>query len=220
MSFGLPERTVCKIPIKKRDASLKRMSPSWRQHFTKDLRSMHWRHKLVPELINVSAGKKVKEVHLFELELRDEAKVGAEFLLGIDRVLPYHFIFVLSRGERVQVWMSHKEVSTDGKIRVLKATDYIHTDWMPCEELKFTIEGFTMDEVYESLVRQVAALAGYDWQPQLSIAANLERGRVRTKLARQITALTHKIAQTKQFNRRIELRDELGKLQEEYENLK
>lgn len=220
MSFGLPLKTDYGRVVTKKKLFAMGISASRRSYFTQIVKSIRWQNKLAASLLNVKEGTKVVEVEAFELELHPEKKENVQVLLEIDRLFPYHFIFVFSQGDRVQAWVSNKEVLKGGKIRALKSSDYIHTPWMAREELKFTIEGFTMDEVYESLVRQIAALAGYEWQEGLSIAANLEREDVRTKLARQIAALMREAAQTKQFNRQIELRDQVHELQEEYNNLK
>ena len=78
------------------------------------------------------------------------------------------------------------------------------------------MEGLDMDAVYEQFVRQIAgnALTAPSGE---SLSDSVQRDEQRKKLQKQIAALQSKIRREKQLNRQVEMRNELRKLQHEFE---
>jgi ERCC4-related helicase len=91
---------------------------------------------------------------------------------------------------------------------------YYHTDWMPQGALTFRLEGLTMDALYGNLIRQVAG-GRFMPHPGESIHEAIIRDEQCRKLERDIAILEKKLKAEKQFNRKVELYGELGKMKME-----
>ncbi|BDA10226.1 hypothetical protein MU1CBH_12540 [Megamonas funiformis] len=108
-----------------------------------------------------------------------------------------------------QAFISYKEIENE-KIKVNK---YYHTQWLEKENLPCKIEGLNMDSVYENFVRQIAgAELNVGSEEKNNLKEDIEQAKEKKQLEKQISALQAKIRKTKQFNRKVELNNELKKL--------
>ena len=144
----------------------------------------------------------------------------------MDRMIPYHLLFVLTFENRAQAWIGYKEASGTGA-NAFKVSRYYHTDWMPREAPRFSLAGLTLDEVYENLVRNIHAAsqpaqtgrdglrtvreAGTAWREDLPIAANIARDAARARLEKQIAALEKRARAEKQPKKKFELVQQIKK---------
>lgn len=184
--------------------------------FTEQLRCIYWRNKLAASTLNLTAGERVTEIEIFELCLIGP-KLDEAILRQIDCEIPYHILFVLSYENKVQAWIGCKDTSENGSAKVSR---YLHTDWMPETELLLSINGLSLDAVYDGLVRQIAKLQGEHWSTECSIEENIQRSAEREKLQKQIAVLENKIRKEKQFNRQVEMNTELRRLKTLSEQVK
>lgn len=187
------------------------ITPVLRRVFIDRIRLIYWRSKLAASTLNIAAGEAVTEIEVIELQL-SEPKLDESVLRQIDRVIPYNILFVLTCDGRAQAWIGYKEATE------CKVSRYYHTDWMPEDELKLSIDGLNLDAVYESLVRQIAGAALQSASGE-SLKESIERDEKRKQLEKQIAALESKMRKEKQLNRRMELNAELKKLKKDEENL-
>lgn len=187
------------------------ISPAMRRVFSEQIKLIYWRNKLAPTTLNLAAGDAVVEIEVFEVKLivpqLDEA-----VLRQIDKEIPYHILFVLTFEGKAQAWIGYKEAASGGN--AFKVNRYYHTEWVPENELHFTLGGLNMDAVYESLVRQIAgdllqASAGE------SLKESVGRDEERRRLEKQIAALENAMRKEKQLNRKMELNAELKRLKKE-----
>ena len=117
---------------------------------------------------------------------------------------------------KAQAWIGYKEVVSGG--HTFKVNRYYHTEWVPENELQFTISGLNMDAVYESLVRQIAG-ERLQAPSHESLKESVGRDEERRRLEKQIAALENAMRKEKQLNRKMELNAELKKLRKELDNL-
>lgn len=208
------------------------VSAALKRSFIDEIKTIWWRNKLAADTLNLAKGAAVTEIEVFEIELASD-KLNEDILRQMDRLIPYHLLFVLSFADRVQTWIGYKEASATGE-NAFKVSRYYHTDWMPRAALRFTLSGLTLDEVYENLVRNIhaasqTATTGRDglravreaeaaWRDDLPIAANIARDADRARLEKQIAALEAKMRREKQLNRKMELNAELKRLRKELES--
>lgn len=185
--------------------------PALRRIFANRIQAVYWRNKLAPATIRLPAGKYVSEIEVFEIQL-NAPHPDKDILKQIDRVIPYHILFVLTFNGRVQAWIGYKEAAASG---AFKTGRYYHTRWMPESELHLGIDGLDMDAVYENLVRQIA---GGDLQTDSGepLKESIERDEKKKQLESQIAALENKIRREKQLNRQMEINAELKKLKKEF----
>ena len=229
MNFNLPESTTLdrRVPKQKFYEKLA-VSAALKRSFIDEIKTIWWRNKLAAEKLNLAKGTTVTEIEVFEIELAN-GELNEDILRQMDRMIPYHLLFVLSFADRVQAWIGYKEASVTGE-NAFKVSRYYHTDWMPREALRFTLSGLTLDEVYGNLVRNIhaasqSASGGNDglravreaesaWRDDLSIAANIARDTARARLEKQIAALEKRARAEKQPKKKFELVNEMRKLKD------
>ena len=152
------------------------------------------------------------EIEVFEVQL-NATLLDEALLRQIDKMIPYHILFVLSYEGRAQAWIGYKEAAASGS-NAFKVSRYYHTEWMPENELQFRVDGLSMDAVYENLVRQIAGDA-LQADAGESLQDSVERDEKRRQLEKQIAALEVKMRREKQLNRQMEINAELKKLKKE-----
>ena len=232
MNFNLPESTTFdrRVPKQKFYGNLA-VSAALKRSFIDEIKTVWWRNKLAADTLNLARGATVTEIEVFEIELAN-GELNEDILRQMDRLIPYHLLFVLTSADRAQAWIGYKEASAAGE-NAFKVSRYYHTDWMPRAALRFTLSGLTLDEVYENFVRNIHAASqsaptGRDglravreaeaaWRDDLPIAANIARDAERARLEKQIAALEAKMRKEKQLNRKMELNAELKRLRKELE---
>ena len=148
----------------------------------------------------------------------NDPQLDEAVLKQIDKEIPYHILFILTRDGKAQAWIGYKEDAASGS-NAFKVSRYYHTDWMPEDELHLSIDGLNMDAVYESLVRQIA---GDKLQTDSgeSLKESVERDEKKKQLEKQIAVLENKMKKEKQLNRRMEMNAELKKLKKELSSVK
>lgn len=216
MNFNLPDSTAFnrRVPKQKFYENLA-VSAVLKRSLIDEIKTVWWRNKLAAKTLNLAKGTVVTEIEVFEIELAN-GELNEDILRQMDRMIPYHLLFVLTFENRAQAWIGYKEASATGE-NAFKVNRYYHTDWIPREALRFTLSGLTLDEVYENLVRQIAAQQGFSWKDGSNIAANVVRDVTREKMAKQIAALEAKMRRERQLNRKMELSAELKRLRKELE---
>lgn len=177
---------------------------STKKFFMEQVRIIYWRNKIATTSTNLTIGKNVTEIEVFEMQLYSK-NLDESILKVIDNAIPYHIIFILRYENLQQAWIAYKE---GDKIR-----SYYHTEWL--EDLSLTLQGLTLDEVYENFLRQIAGeslQAGQNAKPLKDI---IEYNEKIQQLQKQIEKLEKKVKIEKQFNIQVKLNDELKSLRKE-----
>lgn len=215
--FGFPDSTEFnkRIPKQKFYENIE-VSSSLRRVFVEQIKIVYWRNKLAVSTLNIASGESVTEIEVFEVRLT-EPILEETVLRQIDKEIPYHILFILTCEGKVQAWIGYKEAAASGN-NAFKINRYYHTEWMPENELRFSIDGLNMDAVYENLVRQIAGEI-LQTNPNERLKDSVERDEGRRRLEKQIAALEGKIRKEKQLNRRMEMNAELKRLKKELESL-
>ena len=215
--FGFPDSTEFnkRIPKQKFYENIE-VSSSLHRVFVEQIKIVYWRNKLAVSTLNIASGEFVTEIEVFEVRLT-EPQLEETVLRQIDKEIPYHILFILTCGGKAQAWIGYKEAAVSGS-NAFKVNRYYHTEWMPENELRFSIDGLNMDVVYENLVRQIAGEI-LQTNSNESLKDSVERDEERRRLEKQIAALENKIRKEKQLNRRMEMNTELKRLKEELEGL-
>lgn len=208
--FSFPDSTEFnkRIPKQKFYENIE-VSSSLRRVFVEQIKVVYWRNKLAVSTLNIASGENVTEIEVFEVRLT-EPILEETVLRQIDKEIPYHILFILTCGGKAQAWIGYKEAAVSGS-NAFKVNRYYHTEWMPENELRFSIDGLNMDAVYENLVRQIAGEI-LQTNSNERLKDSIERDEERRRLEKQIVALENKIRKEKQLNRRMEMNTELKRL--------
>lgn len=132
------------------------VSPALKKVFVEQIKLIHWRNKLAESTLNIAPGQTVMEIEVIEIKLT-QPQLDEAVLRQIDKEIPYHILFVLSYGNKVQAWTGYKEAAESGN-NAFKVNKYYHTEWMLEDELTLEIEGLNMDAVWDNFIIQVGGL--------------------------------------------------------------
>lgn len=176
--------------------------PALKKIFSEQVKSIHWRNKIAPDVLILAAGKEVEELEVFELRLTD-AQIDEAVLRLIDRAIPYHILFLLIWEDRMRLAIAYKETPAE-KSAGVRVERYYYTDWMPVGEVALRLEGLSMDAVYENLVRRIAGGVLGDARTSTLRESVAEQSR-RERIEKQIAALEAKIRREKQPKKKFEL---------------
>ena len=193
-----------------------------RTRFVEDVEKIVWAAKYTPSTLNVEDGATVHEIVFFEVTVKAE-DLTDEIFLTIDKMMPRHVVFVLVYGDRCRLLINYKEWADKekGTFSIVKT---FRTSWQSAEGISLTIEGGTMDKIYESFAGQVSGFGTNNAADTRRIIAIENEIATKQKLAE---ALQKKIRKEKQFARQVEmntearaLKREIAKLKEKIEKLK
>lgn len=182
--------------------------------FVEDIDRIVWLAKLTPSTLHIEDGEAVHEIAVFQVTLKSE-DVPDDVLLTIDRQMPRHTLFVLQFGERYRLLLNYKEWidESKGTFRIIRS---FRTEWTASESLRLTMEGSTMDKVYESFAGQISGL-GTDNAADTKRIIDLQQQLAQKR--RAVEALQKKVRAEKQFNRQMQLNAEARKLKVEMAEL-
>lgn len=202
--LGLPRSTEVnrRIP-KEKIYAIATLNNKMRDLIKDHVESIIWRNKLADSTIGVAEGEAVKEIQVFEVVLR-QRELDKRILPIINKEIPYKILFILTFGGEAQAWMEASGM-------------FYNTEWFSHDGFTLKFEGFNLDDIYENLARQISGgrLGLYG---DIAVAVDLDRRR--QKLERDISTLEKKVVHEKQFNRQVELNEELKKLKQELEELR
>lgn len=85
------------------------------------------------------------------------------------------------------------------------------TEWKSLENIKLTLTGLSFDALWENVIRTVG---GIETQEESTLEEQINSNIEKAKIQKQIDALKKKIKNEKQFNRQIEIKAEIRKLEE------
>jgi hypothetical protein len=192
------------------------VTPLLKQSFIDDIEDIVWKNKLSAGTMNIAEGKTVQELEVLVLNLKKK-ECDRKILTQIDREIPYHILFVLVYGSEAKLCIGYKEASANNQA-AFKTAVYYETEWQKQKDIMLTLSGLNMDAVYENFVRQIAggSLANHAGLTEAggTLADDVTREEKRKELQKQIDALEKKIAGEKQFNRQVEMNEEVKRLRE------
>lgn len=203
--YNLPQSTIVNRVIpKKTFVSQLGANIRMKAHFTNDVVRVEWLAKLAPSTINVADGKEVHEITIFLVPIKDE-NCPDDIFSFIDGMIPRHTLFILRWGDMTCLHLNYKEwmessTNTDKTFRIAKT---YRSQWRKDTEISLSIEGLTMDAIYEALVRQVAG-ERIIIQSE-SLREDVEKSTQREMLLKEIEILKRKEAKERQPQKKFVL---------------
>lgn len=203
--YNLPQSTIVNRVIpKKTFVSQLGANIRMKAHFTNDVVRVEWLAKLAPSTINVADGKEVHEITIFLVPVKDE-NCPDEIFSFIDGMIPRHTLFILRWGDMTCLHLNYKEwmessTNTDKTFRIAKT---YRSQWIKDTEISLSIEGLTMDAIYEALVRQVAGERIIIQSENLR--EDVEKSTQREMLLKEIEILKRKEAKERQPQKKFVL---------------
>ena len=117
------------------------LTPTLKGKFVSDVESVFLENSLTMESLNLGAESEVKEILLLRISLK-KPDFDAKIIEEIARQNSHELIFLLAHEDRRQLAVYY------GKL--------YRTQWMTEDSVTLTPQGFTLDEVWDSLIEQIA----------------------------------------------------------------
>ncbi len=194
--LGLPRSTeVNRRVAKEKLYANATLTPQSRDMIKDQIEAVIWRNKLSDSAVGISTGEGIKEIQVFEIQLR-QRELDKRVLSAIAKAIPYKILFILIFNNEAQAWIE-------------ASGTFYNTDWQSLDGFTLKFEGLNLDAVYENLARQIA---GGRFGTIGDITEAVDRDKQRQKLERDIAALEKKLMREKQFNKQVELNGELKRL--------
>ena len=118
-------------------------------------------------------------------------------ILTLQKLIPQKLIFALQFEEQTQFCIFHTRLQ--------------QSTWMPTDEATITLQGLSLDDVWNNIV---ATIGGLDAQAEESIEEQIIHREQREKLLRQIESLEKQCRTEKQTRKKFELHQQIIKLKE------
>ena len=201
IDLKFPRTTIVGKPVLK-NAFYKHLevNAKIKQHFVDDVASINWLYKLAPSTINVEDGKLVHEIVVFSAVLKDKDCPNDVFLF-IDRNMPRHVVFILEYDNRYKVLLNYKAWK-DGQNSQFDIIKTFATEWLTEGKLLLTLEGQTMDALYEAMAGQVS---GFGTTKAEDTKRIVELEELIDKAKREVESIQKRIRNERQLNRQMEL---------------
>lgn len=196
--LNLPEITELHKPLPKTQIYKKfQFSNSQQTKFDADISRIDIVNEVSSRTIpSIQQGKKINSIYVLSVTLKTK-DYGSKNIEKISKIIPQNLVFALQYEEEIQLAVFCEKIFT--------------TSWIHETKAKLELKGLNFDEVWENIIRQIE---GGEWDSNLSLSENIELKEKKEKLQKEIDVLKKKMKNEKQFNRQIEIKAEIRRLEE------
>ncbi len=196
--YGLPPNTLINKPLYKKAVFEKfNLKTAERDRFDADISRMALVARVssatVPAL---TKGKEIEGFYVLQVALKRK-DYDTKNILMLQKLIPQKMVFALQFEEQTQFCIFHTQLQ--------------QSEWMPTGEATISLQGLTLDDVWNNIV---ATIGGLDAQAEETIEEQIIHREQREKLLRQIESLEKQCRTEKQTRRKYELHQQITKLKE------
>lgn len=188
------------------------------RHFTDQVAKIVWQYKLAPETIRLAARQGIEEIQIFRVTLKEGVgeNLSLDVLSCIDRAIPFPLVFELLDGARVRVAAAYKRPNEADRAKWVLA-EYFFSEWHPADTQRAKLPvAVDLAALYRELLRR---LMPYPPREGETLRDHAERvGRIKA-LLREQEKLRLRLGREPQFNRRVEINQDVRTVQSELEQL-
>jgi Domain of unknown function (DUF4391) len=210
--FAWPSQSaVSRLVAKAKIYAHAKPTAALRMLFVEQVESITWAYKLAPETINLPATPDVPEIEVFEIALKLPGLYHS-LLRCIDKAIPFPILFVLRFEGRSQPIAAHKRPS-DAASGQWVVGDYHAAPWQndgvdrPGLPVALDLQG-----LYEQLLRQHLSVPARSGE---SLRDQLDRLSLLSAKHTEAAKLETRLAQERQFNRKVEINAQLRTIRTE-----
>lgn len=186
--------------------------------FVSQIQQITWAYKLSPETTNLAAVKGLFEIQVFNIQLKTpELENGV--LLSIDKAIPHPIIYQLFFEDKMRVVMAYKRLNEADETKWV-IEQYLSTEWFTAEDVKRLKKplpiALNLGGLYEQMLKALMPIPANEGE---NIKAQTERLTQITQKQKEIAQLQSKMRNEKQFNRKVEMNNQLKALQQQLAGL-
>ena len=196
--YGLPANTLINQPIYKKAVFEKfNLKATERERFDADISRMILLARVSPAKVPALVeGQEMKGFYVLQVILKRK-NIDVKNILLLQKLIPQNLIFALQFEEQTQFCIFHTRLQQSA--------------WMMTDEAIITLQGLTLDDVWNNIV---ATIGGLDAQAEETIEEQIINREQREKLLRHIESLEKQCRTEKQTRKKYELHQQLIKLKE------
>lgn len=192
-----------------------RPSKRVKELFVAQVGEILWKYKLSPETIKLPARKGINEIQVFDIALRTP-QLDPAVLQTIDKAIPFPLLFQLTYDGQIRFAASWKRPSeADAAKWVIEASFQTEPQSVNAKRPPLPV-ALDLAGLYEQLVRRHIPLAPRSGE---AIADQVARYNLLAAKQKAQRLLEARLAQEKQFNRKVDLNAAVRALNEELEVL-
>lgn len=177
-----------------------------KEKFVSDVDRIVVENSLTKENLNLASDAEIKEIMLLSISLKSQEFDG-KVIEAIARQNPHKLVFLLSFENQQQLAVYHNKL--------------YRTLWMEHDEIALKLQGYSLDEIWDSFIEQIALYEERAEQTEsLSIDDRLAIQDQILKLEKQIDKTENAMWKEQQPKKKFELHTRLREYQKKLEDLK
>ena len=177
-----------------------------KEKFVSDVDRIVVENSFTKENLNLASDAEIKEIMLLSISLKNQEFDG-KVIEAIARQNPHKLVFLLSFENQQQLAVYHNKL--------------YRTLWMDHDEIALKLQGYSLDEIWDSFIEQIALYEERAEQTEdLSIEDRLEIQDQILKLEKQIDKTENAMWKEQQPKKKFELHTRLREYQKKLEDLK
>lgn len=177
-----------------------------KEKFVSDVDRIVVENSLTKENLNLASDAEIKEIMLLSISLKSQEFVG-KVIEAIARQNPHKLVFLLNFENQQQLAVYHNKL--------------YRTLWMDHDEITLKLQGYSLDEIWDSFIEQIALYEERAEQTEsLSIDDRLAIQDQILKLEKQIDKTENAMWKEQQPKKKFELHTRLREYQQKLEDLK
>ena len=199
--FQLPLATAINKPLFKKAIFEKfNLNAAERDRFDADISRMALVARVSPATVPaLTKGKEIEGFYVLQVSLKRK-DYDSKNILMLQKLIPQNLIFALQYDEQTKFCIFHTRLQQSA--------------WMATDEAVITLQGLTLDDVWNNIV---ATIGGLDAQAEETIEEQIIHREQQEKLLRQIESLEKQCRSEKQTRKKYELHQQIVKLKEQLE---
>ena len=170
-----------------------------KEEFINIVDKIRWLYKLSPETTGINKTEDIEEIETFQIELKEKV-IPKNVIKAVTNSIQYKILFILKYNEEF--------------CYLIKLEDIYYTKWN--EDINFDFNSINLSNLYESIAKRIL----HEENNIKNFNEIIENINEKKELQDKIDKLTKRIKQENQFNRKVELNQELNKLLKEIGELK
>lgn len=177
-----------------------------KEKFVSDVDRIVVENSFTKENLNLASDAEIKEIMLLSISLKNQEFDG-KVIEAIARQNPHKLVFLLSFENQQQLAIYHNKL--------------YRTLWMTHDEIELKLQGYSLDEIWDSFIEQIALYEERAKQTEdLSIEDRLAIQDQILKLEKQIDKTENAMWKEQQPKKKFELHTRLREYQKKLEDLK
>lgn len=196
--YQLPISTIINKPLYKKAVYEKfNLKTAERERFDADISKMTLVARISTATVPALAeGEQIKGIYVLLVTLKRK-EYDTKNILLLQKLIPQKIIFALQHETETQLCIFHTLLQK--------------SEWKPTEEATITLQGLSLDDVWNNIVADIGKLDSHSNETLEEQIINREQ---REKLLRQIEVLEKRCRTEKQTRKKYELHQEIIKLKE------